>query len=141
MAELKTQRSDNSVAAFLSAVEHPQRKADAHVLLELMQRVTGEPPTMWGSSIVGFGSYHYRYASGQEGDWPITGFSPRKAATTVYIMSGFDRYDELLGKLGKHKTGKSCLYIAKLADVDLKVLEKLVAESVKVMRSRDHIAG
>ncbi len=140
MAELKTKRTDDSVTAFLDAVEHPQRRADAFVLLDLMKRVTKEPPTMWGPSIVGFGSYHYRYASGQEGDWPITGFSPRKAAMSVYIMSGFDRYDELMGKLGKHKTGKSCLYINKLADVDLKVLEQLIAASVQHMKTSDHIA-
>jgi len=140
MAELKTKRTTSSVADFLEAVEHPQRKADAQVLLQLMQRATREEPKMWGPSIVGFGSYHYRYASGQEGEWPLTGFSPRKAAMSVYIMSGFDRHAELMAKLGKFKTGKGCLYITKLADVDIKVLEQLVKASVQYMKTTDHIA-
>ncbi len=129
MAALKTQRNDGDVRAFLEAVEHPTRRSDGLALLDLMREVTGEEAEMWGDSIVGFGSYHYRYASGQEGDWPRTGFSPRKQATTLYIMSGFSRYDELLARLGKHRTGRSCLYVNKLADVDLDVLRQLVKAS------------
>jgi len=99
--------------------------------MALMQRVTGEKPVMWGDSIIGFGSYHYKYASGREGDWFLTGFAPRKQNLTLYIMSGFELYDELLGKLGKYKTGKSCLYINKLEDVDQDVLLELVKQSAE----------
>ena len=99
-----------------------------------MQRVTGEPPTMWGDSIVGFGSYHYVYDSGREGDWFLTGFSPRKRNLSLYIMAGFSDYDELMERLGKHKTGKSCLYVNRLSDIDLDVLEALVRQSVAHMR-------
>ena len=136
MSELKTRSTDASVEAFIDAVDHPRRREDARTLLELMQRVTGEEPVMWGPSIVGYGSYHYRYASGQEADWPITGFSPRKQNLSIYIMTGFEESDELLTRLGKHKTGKSCLYVNKLADVDLDVLEKLVRASVAEMKRR-----
>ena len=133
MAELKTKKNDNSVTGFLESVEEEKKREDCQAILKLMHEVTGDEPTMWGDSIVGFGSYDYKYASGREGTWFQTGFSPRKQNLTLYIMSGFDRYDELLGKLGKYKTGKSCLYIKKLEDVDLDVLEELVKESVKVM--------
>ena len=136
MSEIKTRPTDASVEAFIDAVDHPRRREDARTLLELMQRVTGEQPVMWGPSIVGYGSYHYRYASGQEADWPITGFSPRKQNLSIYIMTGFEEADELLTRLGKHKTGKSCLYVNKLADVDLDVLEKLVRASVAEMKRR-----
>ena len=136
MSEIKTRPTDASVEAFIDAVDHPRRREDARTLLELMQRVTGEQPVMWGPSIVGYGSYHYRYASGQEADWPITGFSPRKQNLSIYIMTGFEESDELLTRLGKHKTGKSCLYVNKLADVDLDVLEKLVRASVAEMKRR-----
>ena len=136
MSEIKTRPTDASVEAFIDAVDHPRRREDARTLLELMQRVTGEQPVMWGPSIVGYGSYHYRYASGQEADWPITGFSPRKQNLSIYIMTGFEASDELLTRLGKHKTGKSCLYVNKLADVDLDVLEKLVRASVAEMKRR-----
>ena len=136
MSEIKTRPTDASVEAFIDAVDHPRRREDARTLLELMQRVTGEQPVMWGPSIVGYGSYHYRYASGQEADWPIIGFSPRKQNLSIYIMTGFEEADELLTRLGKHKTGKSCLYVNKLADVDLDVLEKLVRASVAEMKRR-----
>ena len=136
MSDLKTRPTDASVEAFIDAVDHPRRREDARTLLKLMQRVTGDEPLMWGPSIVGYGSYHYRYASGQEGDWPIAGFSPRKQNLSIYIMPGFRGYDELLSRLGKHKTGKSCLYINKLADVDLDVLETLVRTSVEEMKRR-----
>ncbi|MXW04809.1 MAG: DUF1801 domain-containing protein [Gemmatimonadetes bacterium] len=136
MSDLKTRPTDASVEAFIDAVDHPRRREDARTLLELMQRVTGEEPVMWGPSIVGYGSYHYRYASGQEADWPVVGFSPRKQNLSIYIMTGFEESDELLSRLGKHKTGKSCLYVNKLADVDLDVLERLVRASVAEMKRR-----
>ena len=136
MSEIKTRPTDASVEAFIDAVDHPRRREDARTLLDLIQRVTGEQPVMWGPSIVGYGSYHYRYASGQEADWPIIGFSPRKQNLSIYIMTGFEEADELLTRLGKHKTGKSCLYVNKLADVDLDVLEKLVRTSVAEMKRR-----
>ena len=131
MAELKTQRNDGDVEAFLNSVEDEKRREDAFAVLDLMKRVTGEEPEMWGGSIVGFGSYHYRYESGREGDWFTAGFSPRKQALTLYIMSGTSRHDELFEKLGKYTTGKSCLYVKKLEDIDLDVLEKLIEASVE----------
>ena len=137
MAELKTKVNDASVEDFLKGVTHEKRREDSFKVLELMQRVTEESPKMWGKSIVGFGSYTYKYASGREGDWPLTGFSPRKQALTLYIMAGFERYDELMEKLGKYKTGKSCLYVKKLEDVDMNVLEELVKASVEHMRAKD----
>ncbi len=130
MAELKTKPNNASVAAYLNSVEHDQKRQDSWKILEMMQEVTGEAPQMWGDSIVGFGSYHYQYASGREGDWFLTGFAPRKQSLTLYIMAGFDQYDALMEKLGKHKTGKSCLYINKLTDVDLDVLRDLVQQSI-----------
>jgi hypothetical protein len=131
MAELKTQPNDGSVEAFLESVENQRRREDAFTVLGLMKRVTGEEPVMWGPSIIGFGTYHYKYESGREGDWFVAGFSPRKQSLTLYIMSGFSKHDELMGKLGKYKTGKSCLYINRLDDVDMKVLEELVRSSVE----------
>ncbi len=130
MAELKTQPNAASVEAFLDGVTDETKRDDCYALMDLMRGVTGEEPKMWGGSIVGFGSYHYKYASGREGDWFLTGFSPRKQNLTLYIMSGFSRHDELMAKLGKHKTGKSCLYVKKLADVDGEVLHELVERSV-----------
>ncbi len=130
MAELKTKKNRQSVTKFLSSVKDVTRRADAKKVLALMKDVTGQKPAMWGDSIVGFGTYRYKYESGREGEWPITGFSPRKTSLTLYIMSGFSKYQELLGQLGKHKTGKSCLYINRLDDVDLKVLRRLIRESV-----------
>ncbi len=130
MAELKTQPNETSVEAFLDGVSDETKRQDCHALVELMRQVTGEEPKMWGGSIVGFGSYHYKYASGREGDWFLAGFSPRKQNLTLYIMSGFSRHDELMSQLGKHKTGKSCLYVKKLADIDGDVLKELVERSV-----------
>ncbi|MDH3579060.1 MAG: DUF1801 domain-containing protein [Hyphomicrobiales bacterium] len=124
------------MAAFLEAVDNEARKRDAHTLNAMMERITGEKGVMWGPSIVGFDTYHYKYASGREGDWMITGFSPRKAALSVYIMPGFSEYAALMAKLGKHKTGKSCLYINKLPDIDLDVLEEIVTKSVAWMRQK-----
>jgi hypothetical protein len=136
MAELKTKETTNSVSAFLEKVADEGRRADCRVVVDIMQSVIKEEPRMWGSSIVGFGRYHYKGKSGREGEWPITGFSPRKGDLTLYIMGGFDKFPELMKGLGKYKTGKSCLYIRKLSDVDVKVLRKLVAESVKLMASK-----
>ena len=136
MAENKTKPTKVSVTAFLNAVEDRQKRADCRKVAAMMRRATGKRAKMWGSSIVGFGTYHYKYDSGREGDFILTGFSPRKQALTVYVMPGFSRYDALLKKLGKYKTGKSCLYIKRLADVDEGVLEKLIGESVKDMRDR-----
>ncbi|MDX1531118.1 MAG: DUF1801 domain-containing protein [Rhodothermales bacterium] len=135
MAALKTAPTDANVEAFLATVEDDARRADCYTVLELMRRVTGEPPTMWGDSIVGFGSYHYVYDSGREGDWFLAGFSPRKRNLTLYVMAGFDRYEALLERLGKYKTGKSCLYVNRLDDVDLGVLEELVRRSVEHVRA------
>lgn len=131
MAELKTKENDASVEAFIDSVDDETKREDSRWLLRMMSDVTGEEPKMWGTSIIGFGSYHYKYASGREGDWPKTGFSPRKQSLTLYIMDGFGKYDELMEQLGKHKTGKSCLYIKRLSDVDTGVLKKLVKASVK----------
>lgn len=136
MSDLKTKKTRASVRKFLESVENQTRREDAFEVLELMERVTGEAPAMWGKSIVGFGSYHYKYASGQEGDFMLVGFSPRKQNLVLYIMPGFSAYDELMKKLGKHKTGKSCLYINKLEDVHLPTLRKLVRESVKSMKKK-----
>ncbi len=134
MAELKTKPNTASVADFLATVDSPQKRADCKKIAAMMRRATGKRAKMWGPSIIGYGSYHYKYASGQEGDWMITGYSPRKQAITLYIMPGFSQYDALMKKLGKHKTGKSCLYINKLADVDEAVLETLITRSVEHMR-------
>lgn len=133
-AELKTKQTDASVDDFLNAIPDEQTRKDCFEIARIMKQATKSEPKMWGASIVGFGSYHYKGASGREGDWMLTGFSPRKQNLTLYIMAGFDRYDQLLKKLGKFSTGKSCLYIKKLADVDKKVLKELVTESVKVMK-------
>lgn len=128
MAELKTRPTDVSVDAFLDGVAHPVRRADGQAVRAMMERVTGEPAVMWGPTIVGFGSYHYRYATGHEGDACRVGFSPRAANLTLYV-GGFPEYDELLAPLGKHKRSKACLYINKLADIDQTVLEEIVRRS------------
>lgn len=134
MAELKTKPTDRSVAAFLEGLADESRRKDCREILRIMKRVTGKQPRMWGPSIVGFGSHHYRYESGREGDWFLTGFSPRKRDLTLYVMAGFKRHDALMAKLGKYKTGKACLYLGKLEDVDTKVLEELVSASVEHIR-------
>jgi len=131
MAELKTKRNDGSVVEFLNSVTDENKRQDSFEVLKMMEELTGEEPKMWGTSIIGFGSYHYKYASGREGDWFLVGFSPRKQNITMYIMSGFNQYNDLLGKLGKHSTGKSCLYIKKVEDVDFQVLRELVEKSVE----------
>ena len=131
MAELKTKPNDQDVEAFLSSVENEKKRQASYTIKELMEEVTGEEAKMWGDSIVGFGSYHYKYKSGREGNWFLTGFSPRKQNLTPYIMAGFSGYDDLLQDLGKYKTGKSCLYINKIEDVDLDVLRELVKQSAE----------
>lgn len=136
MAELKTKETKASVAAFLNKISDVQRRKDCQTVLELMQRATGEKPKMWGSSIVGFGRYKYRYASGREGEWLVIGFSPRKTDLTLYIMRGFEESESLLAKLGKCKTGKGCLYIKRLDDVEIPVLKKLISKSVAMMASK-----
>ena len=133
MAELKTKPTDESVQRFLDSVENEKKRQDSYEILALMQEVTGEEAKMWGDSMIGFGSYHYKYKSGREGEWFLTGFSPRKQSLTLYIMSGFEEYESLLAKLGKYKTGKSCLYINKLTDVDQHILRELVKRSAEHM--------
>ena len=136
MAENKTKPTQASVTAYLASIDDAGKRADAKKLAAMMRKVTGKKPKMWGPSIVGYGTYHYAYDSGREGDFMVTGFSPRKQALTVYIMPGFETFDSLMKKLGKFKTGKSCLYIRRLADVDETVLERLIVESVKHMRAK-----
>ena len=133
MSDLKTRPTRKSVKRFIESIEHPVRRADAAELLLLFTEATGFQPVMWGDNIVGFGQYHYKYNSGREGDWPITGFSPRKQNLSIYIMPGFSRYQTLLAKLGKHKHSVSCLYVNKLSDIDTATLKALVARSVKDM--------
>ena len=134
MANNKTVPSKEDVYTFIDAVEHPRRKRDAQALCAMMETLTGEKPVMWGESLIGFGQYHYQYESGREGDFFLTGFAPRKTNMVVYIMPGFEPYKDLTDKLGKYKTGRSCLYINKLEDVDMKVLEKLIKKSVADMK-------
>ena len=129
--EPKTKLNQASVTKFLNSIDDAKRREDSFAVLEIMQAITKQEAKMWGTAIVGFGTYHYVYASGREGDWMQVGFSPRKNALTLYIMSGFSNYSELMEKLGKYKTGKSSLYIKKLEDIDLKILKKLIRESVK----------
>ena len=134
MAELKTRETDASVDAFLDGVVDETRRQDARAMLTMMSRITGWPPKMWGESIIGFGRYRYTNASGRGGEFFVTGFSPRNQALTVYIMPGFDQYEASLSRLGKYKTGRSCLYVRTLADVDVAVLEDLIDRSVTFMR-------
>ncbi|MGB4758729.1 MAG: DUF1801 domain-containing protein [Candidatus Saccharimonadales bacterium] len=138
MGELKTTVNDANVEDFINSVDGATKRQDSFALLEMFTRITGEKPKMWGASIIGFGQYHYKSErSSQEGDWMLTGFSPRKANLTLYIMPGFDKYQDLLKDLGKHKTSVGCLYISKLADVDVKVLEKLVQQSYEDMKKQN----
>lgn len=135
-ANNKHVETDANVADFLASVEDERQRKESQTLLELMEEASGFPAKMWGGSIVGFGKYHYKYESGREGDSCRTGFSPRKKKFSVYIMPGFSEYEELMKKLGKHKVGKSCLYINKLADVNLEVLKELVETSVQHMAEK-----
>jgi hypothetical protein len=136
MADNKTKPTKLSVAAFIDGLTDPTRRADAKALVKVMQSAAGEKPRMWGASIIGFGSYHYKYESGREGDMPIIGFSPRKAANVLYNVTASGDCKALLAKLGTHTTGKGCLYIKKLADVDQQVLKAMVVKSVAAMRAR-----
>ena len=131
MSENKTKPTGDDIIQFLESVENKRRKDDSFEVLKLMQEVTDKEPTLWGTSIVGFGSHHYKYESGREGDMPIVGFSPRKQSLTLYIMAGFEAYEDLMSKLGKHTTGKSCLYIKNIEDIDQDVLRKLVSLSAE----------
>ena len=135
-ADVKTKQTEASVEGFLNTVKNKEARDDCFEITEMMEKATKEKSKMWGSSIIGFGNYHYKYESGREGDWFITGFSPRKQNLTFYVMGGFKGQPELMNKLGKHSTGKGCLYIKKLADVDTKVLKELVTKSVK--QAQDH---
>jgi len=134
MAEQKTKPTNQSVKEFLNQIPEPERRADCFEVVKIMQEITGEKPTMWGPSIVGFGSYRYKYASGREGDWPMTGFSPRKKDLTLYIMMGFEKHADLMEKLGKHSHSKSCLYIKRLSDVHIPTLKKLIKIGLKDLK-------
>jgi hypothetical protein len=136
MNDMKTMANTKNVSHFIQTVENDRRRKDALFLLDLMKDITKDEPRMWGESIVGFGSYHYKYDSGREGDWFITGFSPGKQKLSIYVIPGFDHYPGLMKKLGKYKTGKSCLYVNKLEDVDRTVLRELLDQSVKFMRDK-----
>jgi hypothetical protein len=136
MAQSKTKQMDVAVADFLAMIEHPTRAADAQILMELFQRITGFEPKMWGPTIIGFGQYHYVYGSGREGDCNATGFSPRKAAQSIYVMPGYNDYSEILSRLGKYKMGKACLYVTKLADIDLDVLEELIRAGLRDLNAQ-----
>lgn len=136
MAEPRTRPTGASVEAFLAAVPDERRRADGRVVLELMRRVTGEAPKMWGPSIIGFGAYRLPYADGSSAEWPVAAFSPRKQDLTLYLLPDFQRRAELMARLGKHRTGKSCLYLKRLSDVDLGVLEELVAASIAGVRAK-----
>jgi hypothetical protein len=139
MAENKTTANDQSVEQFLSTIADEQKREDSFTILELMKQVTGMEPKMWGSNIIGFGSYHYKYESGREGDAMLAGFSPRKENLTLYGMSGFEQVDELLSQLGKHTTGKSCLYIKRLDDIDLSTLKHMMEKSFKYFKQKHNV--
>ncbi|NAS30371.1 DUF1801 domain-containing protein [Flavobacteriaceae bacterium R38] len=131
MSQNKTKPTEGSVIDFLNAVENETRRKDSFVILDLMEKITGVGPVLWGPSLIGFGKIHYKYKSGREGDWFQVGFSPRKQSLTIYIMPGFKRYEQLMERLGKHKTGKGCLYINKLSDIDMNVLTELITQSAE----------
>jgi hypothetical protein len=132
MADIKTKQNDASVTAFLDSVENATRRQDSYVVMEIMRKITGQEPKMWGDAIIGFGVQHYQYASGRQGDMPLVAFSPRKQSLTLYITMGFPEMDNLLARLGKHKTSKACLYINRLADVDQAVLEEIITRSLEM---------
>jgi len=134
MYEQKTKETDESVIEFIESVENPKKRQDAYRLLEIFEETSGYPAKMWGPSIIGFGSYHYVYASGHEGDAPLVGFSPRKAKTTLYFATGDDERIQLLEKLGKHTSGKGCVYINKTDDVDISVLKELITQSIAFLQ-------
>jgi hypothetical protein len=135
MAELKTKPTQASVKDFLNQIPDKERRDDCFAIAKIMEEVTGDKPKMWGPSIVGFGTYHYKYASGREGDWPVTGFSPRKKDLTLYIMMGFEKHADLMKQLGKYSNAKSCLYIKRLSDIHVPTLKKLIKSSVKDLKN------
>ena len=134
MAELKTKKTNASVEKFLNQIPDETKREDCFQVARMMQEITGKEPKMWGPSIVGFDSYHYKYASGHEGEWPITAFSPRKQDLTIYMMPGFTEQEDLMKQLGKHRAAKSCLYIKRLSDVHVPTLKKLIRQSVKAAK-------
>jgi len=134
MAELKTKKNNASVTEFLDSVSDPVKRQDSYTILKMMEQITGAPAVMWGDAIVGFGDMHYKYASGREGDWMLAAFSPRKQNLTLYIMTGFNQHLGILARLGKYKTGKGCLYINRLTDVDQNVLHELIQESFDYLK-------
>jgi hypothetical protein len=136
MTENKTQKTAASVTDFLNGIPEEQKRRDSFAILELMQQITGSEPKMWGTSIIGFGDTHYKYESGREGDWFMVGFSPRKQNLTLYVMGGFPKHQDLLSQLGRHKTGKGCLYINKLSDVNLDVLKEMITQSVQQAKGK-----
>lgn len=136
MAELKTKQNDSDINGFLNGIDNEERRNECFKLLELFEQWTSETPKMWGPSIIGYGSYHYQYDSGREGDWFLTGFSPRKQNLTIYITAGFSEYDDIMKDLGKYKTGSSCLYVKKMGDIDIDKLKVLVEKSVAYMKKR-----
>lgn len=136
MSDLKTKPNSKDVDTLIANIEKEGKREDSKKILEIMREITGRMPVMWGDSMIGFGSYHYKYDSGREGDWFITGFSPRKQNISIYIMSGFSDYEKLLKQLGKHKTGKSCLYINKLEDIDQDILREMITRSIEFMESK-----
>ena len=135
MAEMKTKPTNESVEEFLNRIPEAERREECFAVAKMMEEITGEKPKMWGPSIVGFGGYHYKYASGREGDWPMAAFSPRKKDLTVYLMMGFEKRAELMEKLGKHSHAKSCLYIRRLSDIHVPTLKKLIKVSVKDLKA------
>lgn len=135
MAEAKTKPTKASVTQFLNKISDEARREDCFAIAKMMEEITGSKAQMWGPSIVGFGTYRYKYASGREGDWPVTGFSPRKQDLTLYLMFSSDKYEELLGQLGKHRKSKACLYIKRLSDIHVPTLKKLIKASVKDLKS------
>ena len=141
MAEQKTKPTQASVKQFLNQVPDKERRDDCFTVAKIMEEITGDKPKMWGPSIVGFGTYRYKYASGREGDWPITGFSPRKRDLTLYMMVGFEKQTELMKQLGKHSTGKSCLYVKRLSDIHIPTLKKLIKWSIKELKNHPMSTG
>ena len=131
MSDVKTRPHDGDVEAFLASVASEKRREDCRAVMAIMQQITGEPPVMWGPSIIGYGRYHYTYKTGREGDFLATGFSPRKASLSIYIMPGYADFGDIMGRLGKHKTGRSCLYVNKLADIDESVLRELIRAGLR----------
>lgn len=136
MSDLKTRPNNLSVDDFIDAIEPEWKRDDAREVMQLMEKITGENPVMWGPSIVGFGKYRYVYESGREGDWMLTGFSPRKQSLTLYLMSGYEKLGDQLQRLGKYKSSVSCLYVKRLSDIDMDVLEEMIRKSIEIVKER-----